>query len=113
MPGKKIRSGRKEGTKRIKGYCKRRKYNEKIREVIEKECSGPVIKIKYWEDLYGLENERYKVEADCEYTGNGWIVDKENYHNNIYLSTHFFYKGCGEKYDERLRKCGFNVEVIR
>lgn len=113
MPGKKIREERKDKTKRIKDYCKQRKYNEKVKEVIEKEFNGQVIKIKEWEDLYGLENDRYKVESDNEYTGNGWIVDKENYHNNIYLSTHFFYKNSGSGYDEILRECGFNVEVER
>lgn len=69
-----------------------------------------MVKIKNWQDLEGLENERYKIEVDL-YIGCGWIKAKNADERDIYLTTHTFY---GSKYLEStrlLQECGFDVEV--
>lgn len=65
-------------------------------------------KISNWEELDGLENDRYKIEVD---DGCAWVNDKVN-DDEIYLSTHFFYKECTH-YDGLLQRLGFDVEIIK
>ncbi len=69
-----------------------------------------MVKIKNWQELDGLENERYKIEVDL-YIGCGWIKAKNDNERDIYLTTHTFY---GSKYQEStrlLQECGFDVEI--
>lgn len=66
-------------------------------------------KIKDWDNLIGLENEKYKIEVedgDCF-----WIVNKDT-KVCTYLSTHFFYKSATHYYGF-LEKYFDNVIVIR
>ena len=77
-------------------------------------------KIKSWEELVGLESEKYKLEIDLKY-GCGWIVPKsenketkENYYeHHIYLSTHTFYPSHYEWSTKILQEHGFDVELIK
>lgn len=74
--------------------------------------------ISTWDELDGLESEKYKVEVD-KYFCNGWIVPKveteeteENYFDHhVYLSTHTFYGTQYEYSTEVLQKFGFDVEI--
>ena len=74
--------------------------------------------IKTWDELDGLESEKYKVEVDKDHC-NGWIVPKveteeteENYFDHhVYLSTHTFYGTQYEYSTEVLQKFGFDVEI--
>ena len=67
--------------------------------------------IKTWEDLVGLENDKYKLEIDLEY-GSGWIRPKHNKDEiSIYLSTHTFYEGNHEYSSKLLQKYGFDVQL--
>lgn len=74
--------------------------------------------IKTWDELDGLESEKYKVEVDKDHC-NGWIVPKveteeteENYFkHHAYLSTHTFYGSQYDYYTEVLQKFGFDVEI--
>ena len=66
--------------------------------------------IKNWNDLVGLENEKYILEINAD-MGCGWIRDKSDYSGVAYLSTHTFY---GSKYKfstKLLNSYGFNVEI--
>lgn len=74
--------------------------------------------IKDWNDLIGLESEKYKLEIDVE-GGCGWIVpkvetketEKDYFRHHRYLSTHTFY-GHHYKYStETLKLFGFDVEI--
>lgn len=69
--------------------------------------------IKDWKDLVGLESKGYYIEVDL-HMGCGWIVPKEELsgHINYYLSTHTFYGSTYKSYEELLRKCGFDVEIV-
>ena len=72
----------------------------------------PPVLIKSWEDLVGLENDKYRLKIDLD-GGNGWIVRKEQTEQDdvAYLSTHTFY-GSNYKWSaEELRKRGFNVQL--
>ena len=72
--------------------------------------------IKDWNDLVGLESEKYKLEIDVD-GGCGWIVPKtkknesEDFMRSHYLSTHTFYGGSYKGYTKLLQKCGFDVEL--
>ena len=66
--------------------------------------------IKDWNDLVGLENDKYILEINTD-MGCGWIRSKSDYSSVTYLSTHTFY---GSKYrfsTELLNSYGFNVEI--
>lgn len=74
--------------------------------------------ITTWDELDGLESEKYIIRVNKEYY-NGWIRPKidteeteENYfEHHAYLSTHTFY-GSQYKYStELLQKFGFDVEI--
>ena len=77
-------------------------------------------KIKSWEELVGLESEKYKLEIDLEY-GCGYIVpkaetketEKNYYANHVYLSTHTFYPKNYEWSTKILQEYGFDVELIK
>lgn len=75
-----------------------------------------------WEELDGLESEKYRIEVDPD-GYSGWIVPKveteetkgENYlDHHKYLSTHSFYKEKNQyQFTNRLLKqYGFDVEVV-
>ena len=74
--------------------------------------------ISTWDELDGLESEKYKVEVDKFYWS-GWIVPKvetdetkENYfEHHAYLSTHTFYGSQYEYSTELLQSFGFDVEI--
>lgn len=66
--------------------------------------------IKNWNDLVGLESEKYILEINAN-IGCGWIKNKYDYSSVAYLSTHTFY---GSKYQFStilLNSYGFNVEI--
>lgn len=74
--------------------------------------------IKGWEDLVGLENDKFKLDIELK-NGCGWIRPKEEtletedhwFNNHAYLSTHTFY-GKHYKYStELLQRFGFDVEI--
>lgn len=74
--------------------------------------------IKTWEELVGLENEKYRVEVDLDMCS-GWIVPKvetketeENYfEHHWYLSTHTFYGRNYAQYTKVFQKFGFEIEL--
>lgn len=74
--------------------------------------------IRDWNDLVGLESEKYKLEIDLKF-GSGWIVPKEeteetenDYHkHHKYLSTHTFYGKTYEYSTKLLQEFGFDVEI--
>lgn len=74
--------------------------------------------IKSWEDLVGLESEKYKIEVELN-NGCGHIVPKveteetkENYwEHHEYLSTHTFYGSMYKYSTQILQKFGFDVEI--
>lgn len=71
--------------------------------------------IKSWEDLVGLETEKYKLEIDTE-IGRGWIrpkVETEETKRKSYgyLSTHTFSSFFCKGYTELLQEFGFKVEL--
>lgn len=74
--------------------------------------------IKSWEELVGLESEKYRLAIDI-LNGSGWIVPKvetketeENYFDHhIYLSTHTFYGKTYEWSTKTLQEYGFDVEI--
>lgn len=66
--------------------------------------------IKNWNDLVGLENEKYILEINTD-VGCGWIRNKSDCSSVAYLTTHTFY---GSKYKfstKLLNSYGFNVEI--
>lgn len=69
-------------------------------------------KIHNWEELKGLENEKYliEIEEDC-----GFVIRKKDGEIEIDLSTHFFYINSGTTlYGDVLNtRFGFNVEIVR
>lgn len=68
--------------------------------------------IKDWNDLIGLESEKYKLEIDTK-LGCGHIRAKDSSSDlsEYYLSTHTFYKNNYKGCEKILRKCGFNVKL--
>ena len=74
--------------------------------------------IKGWQDLVGLESEKYKLAINLE-SCNGYIVPKveteetqENYfEHHRYLSTHTFYGSQYEESTKELQKFGFDVDI--
>lgn len=68
--------------------------------------------IKTWEDLVGLESDKYKLEINTE-LGNGYIVPKEESPDNYgyYLSTHTFYSRSYKDYEKLLQECGFDIKL--
>lgn len=67
--------------------------------------------IKDWNDLVGLESEKYTLKIDT-HIGCGWIVPKDNnLGHNRYLSTHTFYGTTCKSYTQLLQECGFDVEL--
>lgn len=74
--------------------------------------------IKHWEELVGLESEKYKLIVNERY-GGAWIKPKveteetqENYcEHHMYLSTHTFYGSTYKWSTETLQKFGFDVEI--
>lgn len=74
--------------------------------------------IKSWEELVGLESEKYRLAIDI-LNWSGWIVPKvetketeENYFDHhVYLSTHTFYGKTYEWSTKTLQKYGFDVEI--
>jgi len=76
-------------------------------------------KISTWEELVGLENEKYKLEIELKYGGGcGWIVPKvdteqtRGSEHHVYLSTHTFYPSQYKMSTEILQKFGFDVELV-
>ena len=75
-------------------------------------------KIKSWEELVGLENEKYKLEVKLLGYGGGCahivpkIVTEENENFYLYLSTHTFYPRNYKWATEILQKYGFDVELV-
>lgn len=74
--------------------------------------------IKTWEELNGIESEKYKVVVDLDMCS-GYIEPKEEteeteenyYDHHVYLSTHTFY-GSQYKYSTSiLQQFGFDVEI--
>ena len=68
--------------------------------------------INDWNELYGLENEKYKIVPDDLEEDNGWIYDKETKEFKEYLSTHTFYEQFHKYSTELLQKYGFDVELV-
>ena len=74
--------------------------------------------IKSWEELFELESEKYKIDADREFYS-AWIVPKEEteeteenyFDHHVYLSTHTFYGSQYEYSTSILQKFGFDVEI--
>ena len=74
--------------------------------------------ITNWEDLVGLESEKYKLEIDVD-MGCGWIVPKveteetetDYCRHHYYLSTHTFYGGHNRSYTKVLQNFGFDIEL--
>ena len=75
--------------------------------------------IKSWEELDGLESEKYKIVVDDKFRSNGWIIPKEEteeteenyFDHHVYLSTHTFYGTQYKESTEILQKFGFDVEI--
>lgn len=63
-----------------------------------------------WEDLVGMENERFRIEVDLHY-GNAWIRSKVD-DSDHYLSTHAFYGSMYAHSTTILQDHGFNVELV-
>ena len=74
-------------------------------------------KIKSWEELVGLESEKYKLEIDVEGEC-GWILPKPEIEQTqsssyrVYLTTHTFYPKHYKWATEILQKHGFDVELL-
>jgi hypothetical protein len=66
--------------------------------------------IKGWNDLVGLENERFILEINTD-MGCGWVRRKSDYASVAYLSTHTFYGSRYEYSTKMLNSFGFNVEI--
>jgi uncharacterized protein YmfQ (DUF2313 family) len=66
--------------------------------------------IKDWNDLVGLENEKYILEINTN-IGYGWIRDKSDYSCVAYLGTHTFYGSKHQFLTKLLNSYGFNVEI--
>lgn len=66
---------------------------------------------KGWLDLAGLESEHYYIEVN-HYYGCGWIKAKDEAMPDHYLTTHTFYGSNYKFYEQLLRSCGFNVELV-
>ena len=76
-------------------------------------------KIKSWEELVGLESEKYKLEIELKNGGGcGWILPKVEAEQTrgsdycVYLSTHTFYPGHCKCVTETLQRFGFDVELV-
>lgn len=69
--------------------------------------------IRGWEDLIGLESEKYYIKVGLG-MGCGWIVPKDDSYapHSHYLSTHTFYGKTYKGYEQLLRSCGFDVELV-
>ena len=75
--------------------------------------------ISTWDELDGLESEKYKIRLDNKYRCSGWIEPKveteeteENWFDHyVYLSTHTFYGTQYKESTEVLKKFGFDVEI--
>lgn len=67
--------------------------------------------IKTWDELIGLENDKYKVVVDLD-AGNGWIISKNNEDDwKEYLSTHTFYGSQYQVSTKTFQKYGFDIEI--
>lgn len=74
--------------------------------------------ITNWEELAGLESEKYKLEIDVD-MGCGWVVPKvetketetDYCKHHYYLSTHTFYGGHNQSYTKVLQNFGFDIEL--
>lgn len=79
-------------------------------------------KIKSWEDLVGLESEKYKLRVELLELGGGcaWILPKveteetkKNFlQHHWYLSTHAFYPSALKETTQELQRFGFDVEIV-
>ena len=78
-------------------------------------------KIESWQELAGLESEKYKVQVRLfGYGGCAFILPKveteettkEYSKHHFYLSTHTFYPSTCKASTEILQKCGFDVELV-
>lgn len=75
--------------------------------------------IKSWEELDGLESEKYKIVVDDKFRSDRWIIPKEEteeteenyFDHHVYLSTHTFYGTQYKESTEILQKFGFDVEI--
>jgi predicted GTPase len=99
--------------------------NNRRYKVRKQMCTGKHMKtvftepptlISSWEELNGLENDKYFIEVEVE-NGRGYVRPKfdvptdKYYDHNVYLHTHTFY---GTQYFEStntLRRLGFNVQL--
>lgn len=68
--------------------------------------------INTWEDLVGLESDKYKLEINTD-LGYGHIIPKDDSSDEYgyYLSTHTFYKKSYKGYEKLLQKCGFDIKL--
>jgi hypothetical protein len=68
--------------------------------------------IKTWEDLVGLESNKYRLEINID-LGYGYIVPKDGSSDDYghYLSTHTFYSKSYKGYEQLLQKCGFDIKL--
>ena len=67
--------------------------------------------IKNWEDLDGLWSKTHHIVVN-HYNECGWIVPDDEDKNSYYLSTHTFAKKLYKGYEELLRSCGFDIEIV-
>lgn len=67
--------------------------------------------IRNWGDLDGLRSKTHHIKVN-HYNGCGWIVPYDEDRHSCYLSTHTFSKKLHEGYEELLRSCGFDVELM-
>jgi hypothetical protein len=82
--------------------------------MISDEKDAQVVKIiKNWNDLVGLESDKYTLDINLE-MGCGRIIPKDPFSDEYrpYLSTHTFYGSCYKSYENVLRIHGFNVKLI-
>lgn len=66
--------------------------------------------IDSWEELSQCKSNTHYLEIDLKY-GCGWIIDKGNEDDKLYLSTHTFYEDRFIESTEILQRYGFNVEL--
>lgn len=78
-------------------------------------------KIKSWQELAGLESEKYKLQVRLFGLGGCAFIlpkveteetKKDYYKHHFYLSTHTFYPSKYKESTEILQKFGFDVELV-
>lgn len=66
--------------------------------------------IKTWEELVGLDNEKYYLKIDTNMCC-GWIVSRSDDEFVEYLSTHTFYGRSYQYFTALLQEYGFDVQL--